>query len=267
MKHSSIATIRRTCTAWLLLAAAPIVGAQAQSPAPAASASGAAAPGVSATAVLSNEQSSYLFGLTFGAQMHGVGVSDQVNMDALTRGMHDGLQGKKSTPAEQQQLNAYVRSVMEAAVAGNQTAAKEFLAHNTHEKGVTTTASGLQYKIVLPGDKKAAVIAPTDEVTVQYRGKLLDGTEFDSSYARGQPAVFRVNGVIPGWQEALVLMKPGAKWQLFVPPELAYGTNPKPGIPGGSLLIFEVELVSVKANDKPAALSPSGPKGPPKKTQ
>ena len=97
MKHSSIATIRRTCTAWLLLAAAPIVGAQAQSPAPAASAPGAAAPGVPATAVLSNEQSSYLFGLTFGAQMHGVGVSDQVNMDALTRGMHDGLQGKKYT--------------------------------------------------------------------------------------------------------------------------------------------------------------------------
>jgi FKBP-type peptidyl-prolyl cis-trans isomerase len=119
----------------------------------------------------------------------------------------------------------------------------------------------------LPGDKKAAVIAPTDEVTVQYRGKLLDGTEFDSSYARGHARPFPVNGVIPGWQEALVLMKPGAKWQLFVPPELAYGNNPKPGIPGGSLLIFDVELVSVKANDKPAALSPADPKGPPKKTK
>ncbi|MEP6546026.1 MAG: FKBP-type peptidyl-prolyl cis-trans isomerase [Gammaproteobacteria bacterium] len=237
------------------MAATPLVGAQAPSPAP------------TPPTTLSSEQSSYLFGLTFGAQMHGVGVSDQVNMDALMRGMRDGLQGKKNTPAEQQQLNAYVRSVMEAAVAVNQAAAKDFLARNAREKGVTTTESGLQYKIVLPGDKKAAAVAPTDEVTVQYRGKLLDGTEFDSSYARGQPATFRVNGVIRGWQEALVLMKPGAKWQLFVPPELAYGASPKPGIPGGSLLIFDVELASVKAGDKPAALSPADPKGPPKRTQ
>jgi FKBP-type peptidyl-prolyl cis-trans isomerase FklB len=89
-------------------------------------------------------------------------------------------------------------------------------------------------------------------VTVQYRGKLLDGSEFDSTYARGTPATFTVNGVIPGWQEALVLMKPGAKWQLFVPPELAYGASPKPGIPGGSLLIFDVELMSVKSSGAPA---------------
>ncbi len=102
-------------------------------------------------------------------------------------------------------------------------------------------------------------------MTVQYRGKLLDGTEFDSSYARGTPVTFPVNGVIPGWQEALVLMKPGAKWQLYVPPELAYGNNPKPGIPGGSLLIFDVELVSVKPKDKPAALTPvPSAKGEPK---
>jgi FKBP-type peptidyl-prolyl cis-trans isomerase len=93
-------------------------------------------------------------------------------------------------------------------------------------------------------------------VTVQYRGKLLDGTEFDSTYTRGAPATFAVNGVIPGWQEALVLMKPGSKWQLFVPPELAYGANPKPGIPGGSLLIFDVELLSVKSSAAPAAPAP-----------
>jgi len=137
---------------------------------------------------------------------------------------------------------------MEAATTHNQAAAKEFLAHNAKEKGVTTTASGLQYKIIAAGNTKAATILPADEVTVQYRGKLLDGSEFDSSYARGTPASFTVNGVIPGWQEALVLMKPGAKWQLFVPPELAYGATPKPGIPGGSLLIFDVELVSVKSS-------------------
>jgi FKBP-type peptidyl-prolyl cis-trans isomerase len=111
----------------------------------------------------------------------------------------------------------------------------------------------MQYKILVAGDSNAAVVTPTDEVTVQYRGKLLDGSEFDSSYARGTPASFPVNGVIPGWQQALVLMKPGAKWQLFVPPELAYGAAPRPGIPGGSLLIFEVELLSVKSSGAPAA--------------
>jgi FKBP-type peptidyl-prolyl cis-trans isomerase FklB len=189
---------------------------------------------------------SYTFGLTFGEQMHSVGITDQVSVDAVARGLKDGLQGKRSTPADRQQVQLFVRSTMEAGLAHNKAAAKDFLAHNGQAKGVVTTASGLQYKIIAPGDSKAAAIAPTDEVTVQYRGKLLDGSEFDSSYSRGAPATFKVNGVIQGWQEALVLMKPGAKWQLFVPPELAYGAGPKPGIPGNSLLIFDVELVSAK---------------------
>jgi FKBP-type peptidyl-prolyl cis-trans isomerase len=262
MKQPNTAMIRRTCAACLLIAVTPIVSAQTPSsdpgkPAHAAAAAPAPPAAPAEPAALSADQSSYLFGLTFGTQMHGVGISDQVNFDAVARGIRDGLQGKKPTPAESQQLNAYVRSVMETSIVRNQAAAKDFLAKNTHEKGVTTTASGLQYKVVTTGDKKAAVIVATDEVTVQYRGKLLDGTEFDSSYARGTPVTFPVNGVIPGWQEALVLMKPGAKWQLFVPPELAYGAAPKPGIPGGSLLIFDVELVSVKPKDKPAAVSPA----------
>jgi FKBP-type peptidyl-prolyl cis-trans isomerase FklB len=194
-----------------------------------------------------------LFGLTFGEQLRRVGIADQVSIDAIARGMKDGLHGKKSTPADQQQVQAYVRSAMESATARNQAAAKDFLGRNAQEKGVKTTPSGMQYKILVAGDSNAAVVTPTDEVTVQYRGKLLDGSEFDSSYARGTPVSFPVNGVIPGWQQALVLMKPGAKWQLFVPPELAYGTAPRPGIPGGSLLIFEVELLSVKSSGAPAA--------------
>ena len=278
MKQPHIATLPKTCAAWLQLAVAPIVGAQTPSSAPAtpakanapvgaapAGAAPAATAAAAAPAPLSADQSSYLFGLTFGTQMHGVGISDQVNFDAVARGIRDGLQGKKPSPTEQQQLNAYVRSVMETSIAHNQAAAKDFLAKNTHEKGVTTAASGLQYKVVAPGDAKAAAIIPTDVVTVQYRGKLLDGTEFDSSYARGTPVTFPVNGVIPGWQEALILMKPGAKWQLFVPPDLAYGNNPKPGIPGGSLLIFDVEVVSVKPKDAPAAQTPvPAAKGDPK---
>jgi FKBP-type peptidyl-prolyl cis-trans isomerase len=216
MKQTNVGILRRTRIAWAMVAAAPLVGAQTPSSAP-------------------------------------VGITDQVTVEAIARGLKDGLQGKKSTPADRQQVQEYVHSVMDAVVTRNQAAAKDFLARNGHEKGVTTTASGLQYKIILPGDRKAAGPAPTDTVTVQYRGKLLDGSEFDSTYARGAPASFTVNGVIPGWQEALVLMKPGAKWQLFVPPELAYGASPKPGIPGGSLLIFDVELQSVKSSGAPAA--------------
>ena len=253
MKHINIGILRRTCGAWLMVAAAPLAGAQTPpSPAPApAPADAPAAP---------SGPSGYLFGLTFGEQLHNVGVADQVAIEDIERGLKDGLQGKKSTPADRQQVQEFVRAAMASAITRNQAAAKDFLARNGHEKGVMTTASGLEYKVISAGDRKAPAIAPTDAVTVQYRGKLLDGTEFDSTYARGAPASFTVNGVIPGWQEALVLMKPGAKWQLFVPPELAYGARAQPGIPGGSLLIFEVELVSVKSSGAPAAPAKPTPK-------
>ena len=254
MKQITVELTLRACAAWLMIAAAPLA---AGAPTPAAQTPAAAppppAPAAAAPAAPSTDQISYLFGLTFGEQMHRVGITDQLSLDAVARGLKDGLQGKRTEPANQQQLDAYVRSAMQSAVARNQTAGKDFLARNAHEKGVTTTASGLQYKILAAGDRKAPAAGPTDEVAVNYRGTLLDGTEFDSSYSRGTPATFAVNGVIPGWQEALVLMKPGAKWQLFVPAELAYGTIPRPGIPGGSLLIFEVELLSVKANGPPSA--------------
>jgi FKBP-type peptidyl-prolyl cis-trans isomerase FklB len=264
MKQINTSILRQTCIACVMAAAAPLVGAQTPSSAPVTpppTASSAADPAAAQNA----DQTGYLFGLTFGEQMHGVGITDQVSIEAIARGLKDGLQGKRSTPADRQQVQEFVHSVMESALARNQSAAKDFLARNGREKGVTTTASGLQYKVILPGDRKAAAVAPTDAVTVQYRGKLLDGSEFDSTYTRGAPATFTVNGVIPGWQEALVLMKPGAKWQLFVPPELAYGVSPKPGIPGGSLLIFDVELLSVKSSGAPATPSEqSGAKPAPK---
>jgi len=206
----------------------------------------AAPPPVPAAPVETPAQhTSYLFGLTFGEQLHSVGVADQVDADAIERGVKDGLQGKKATRAEQQQIQEFVRSTMVAAATANKASAQEFLAKNGKDESVKTTASGLQYKVLEPGDAKAPDVAATDEVSVNYRGKLLDGTEFDSSYTRGTPATFRINGVIKGWQEALVLMKPGAKWQLFIPPDLAYGDSPRPGIPAGSLLIFDVELLSV----------------------
>jgi FKBP-type peptidyl-prolyl cis-trans isomerase FklB len=236
--HNMDRVVRRTRGLWVLMAAAPLAGAQA----PAPSSPAAVAPATDS----SNVETSYLFGLTFGEQMHSVGISTQVDTDAITRGLKDGLQGKKSTRADQQQIQAFVQSVMAAQLAHNKSAAQEFLTKNGREKGVKTTADGLQYKVLIPGNAKAEAIGPNDEVTVNYRGKLLDGSEFDSSYSRGTPATFKVNGVIKGWQEAIVLMKPGAKWQLFIPPELAYDASPRPGIPAGSLLIFDVELVSVK---------------------
>jgi len=267
MKKTSIGTLSRTLGLWILVAAASLSvesSAAAQTPARAQDQSQApkappGAPGADPAPPPTPDQASYLFGLMFGTQLHNAGMGADVSIDAVTRGMKEGLQGKQPTPAQQQQLQQYARTSMQAQVARNQTAAKEFLARNTREKGVVTTESGLEYKILNVGDKKAPDIKPTDKVTVEYRGTLIDGTEFDSSAARGMPATFPVNGVIKGWQEALVLMKPGAKWQLFIPPELAYGDAPRPKIPGGSLLIFEVNLLSAVAGAAPAPAAAAPP--------
>src|ERR1700730_17703129 len=121
----------------------------------------------------------------------------------------------------------------------------KFLADNKAKEGVKTTASGLQYKVLKEGT--GATPKSSDTVTVNYRGTLLDGTEFDSSYKRGQPATFPVAGVIKGWTEALQIMKAGSKYQLFIPASLAYGEQGRPGIPPNSVLIFEVELMDVKS--------------------
>jgi FKBP-type peptidyl-prolyl cis-trans isomerase len=208
-----------------------------------------------------------LFGLSFGAQLRGAGVAGDLSNEAIDRGIKEAMNGKEPTPAQMQQLQAYVRTAAQATATRNKTAASDYLERNSHEKGVVTTPSGLQYKVISPGDKKAPLITAQDQVTVQYRGHLLDGTEFDSSYARGVPATFPVTGVIKGWQEGLVLMRPGSKYRLFVPPDLAYGSVPRPKIPAGSLLIFEVEIVSVQpqsaAAPKPPAAAPKAATPPP----
>jgi FKBP-type peptidyl-prolyl cis-trans isomerase FklB len=190
---------------------------------------------------------SYSAGLQVGEGMHRAGFTNEIDVEAFARGLKDALAGKASTPEDRERLNQFIAEVRNNVLTRNHAAARDFLAKNAGANGVVTTASGLQYKILQAGDAKAPSPGPGDKVTVQYRGTLLDGTEFDSSYARGTPATFQVNGVIKGWQEALVLMKPGAKWQLFVPPELAYDANSRPPIPPGSLLLFDVELVSVGA--------------------
>jgi FKBP-type peptidyl-prolyl cis-trans isomerase FklB len=232
----------------------------AQTPPPAVKPPPATAPGADPGPPPTPEQISYLIGLVFGAQMRNTGIMPEaIVSDSVVRGLKEGLQGKQPSPADQQQLQAYARAAGDAMAAREANAAKDFLAKNAKVKGVVTTASGLQYKILADGNKKAPPIAPTDSVTVDYRGKLINGTEFDSSYSRGVPATFPVNGVIKGWQEALVLMKPGAKWQLFIPPELAYGPRAQPKIPPNSLLIFEVSVISAEA----AGAAPKAPPGTP----
>jgi FKBP-type peptidyl-prolyl cis-trans isomerase FklB len=245
----------------LVLVAVAALGV-AQTPPPASNPPPATAPGADPAPSYTPDQISYVFGLIFGAQVHGAGITNEVMPESALRGITDGLQGKQPSPADLQQVQAFVRSVSAAAAARNQTAAKDFLARNGHEKGVVTTASGLQYKIIAAGDKKALPIGVGDSVTADYRGKLIDGTEFDSSYSRGVPQVFPVNGVIKGWQEALVLMKPGAKWQLFIPPELAYGPRAQAKIPANSLLIFELNVISAESRSAPKA-PPGTPPTPP----
>jgi len=133
-----------------------------------------------------------------------------------------------------------------------------FLAENKAKEGVVTMASGLQYKILKQGDGPRPTAA--DSVVCNYKGTLLSGKEFDSSYKRGQPATFPVGGVIKGWTEALQLMPVGSKWQLFIPPDLAYGDRQAgPDITPGSTLVFEVELLSIQA--KNASAAPAAPAG------
>ena len=122
---------------------------------------------------------------------------------------------------------------------------KAFLASNAHVSGVITTASGLEYRVLRSGPTSGLEPKPADEVKVDYEGKLLDGQVFDSSYARGQPAVLTVRDLVPGWQEALQHMRPGDEWLIYVPPKLGYGDKGVGPIPANSVLVFKLDLIGV----------------------
>jgi FKBP-type peptidyl-prolyl cis-trans isomerase FklB len=170
---------------------------------------------------------------------------DAINSQRLAQGVRDALTGEvKISEVDKKNIQQLVSNASARAAETNHRAAAQFLAENGKKPGVVTTASGLQYKVLAAGSGESP--NATDEVTVNYRGTLLDGTEFDSSYKRGQPATFVLGRVIPGWTEGLQLMKPGANYQLFVPPQLAYDLHGRPPIPPGSMLIFEVRLIAVK---------------------
>jgi FKBP-type peptidyl-prolyl cis-trans isomerase FklB len=200
-------------------------------------------------------KASYSIGVSMGEQMKATGVSaDAISIERLAQGIRDALNGKaKMSQADQENIRELITSARSGQVEKNHTAAAAFLAENGKKKDVQTTASGLQYKVITPGS--GAAPSATDEVVVNYKGTLLDGSVFDQTEGRG-PATFGVNQVIPGWTEALQLMKPGAKYQLFIPPKLAYDERSPPAIPPGSMLLFDVELVSVKPPKSPAGMAP-----------
>jgi FKBP-type peptidyl-prolyl cis-trans isomerase FklB len=211
------------------------------------------------------DKASYGIGLELGNSLKKGKVD--VNTDVLVKGLKDALSGAKPLLTEEQvkeTMTALQKEMMDKQAAANKeageknkAAGEKFLAENKTKEGVKTTASGLQYKVL----KEGAGNPPkeTDMVITNYKGTLLDGTEFDSSYKRNEPATFPVNRVIKGWTEALLLMKPGSKYQLFIPSNLAYGERAVgKDIGPDSTLIFEVELVGIKPPDATPTPPPPG---------
>ena len=196
---------------------------------------------------------SYIIGTIVARDMQRQGVD--LDVDLFMKGLRDVLSGAKPAMSDQDvqetmnvfknELTAKKQAATKKLVEENKKKEEAFLGENKKKEGVHTLESGLQYKVIKEGSGNKPTLY--DKVTINYRGTFIDGTEFDSSYKRKQPAIFAVNGVIPGWTEALPLMKTGSIWQIFVPAKLAYGeTGAGRGIiPPNAMLIFEVELLSI----------------------
>ncbi len=204
------------------------------------------------------DKQSYAIGMNIGKSIHRDGVD--VDPNILLRGMKDALAGGKTVLTDDEakavmtNLQAEMRKQQaekaQVAAETNKKAGDAFLAENKTKDGVVTLPSGLQYKILTEGTGPKPTA--TDTIVCNYKGTLLDNTEFDSSYSRKQPLTIPVGGVIKGWTEALQLMPVGSKWQLFIPSDLAYGPQPKGPIGPNSTLIFEVELLSIQPKVEPA---------------
>lgn len=215
-------------------------------------------PVVPLTLKTEREKASYAMGMNMGRNFQKNGVTIDPNI--LLRGIKDAMAGKTllltdkeaqdALKALQTEVQTAQQEKMKVAGAANRKIGDEFLAANKSKDGVVVLPSGLQYKILTAGAGPKPTAA--DTVVCNYRGTLINGAEFDSSYKRGQPATFPVGGVIKGWTEALQLMPVGSKWQLFIPADLAYGDQARGNdITPGSTLIFEVELVSIQAKPAP----------------
>jgi FKBP-type peptidyl-prolyl cis-trans isomerase len=214
------------------------------------------------------DKASYAIGVNIGKQMR----KDTVDVDPviISRGMKDAIAGGKLLLTDDEmkialtklsgELRAKQEAAMQKAGEANKKAGDDFLAQNKTKEGVVALPDGLQYKILKQGTGPKPTAS--DSVVCNYRGTLLDGIEFDSSYKRGQPATFPVSGVIKGWTEAVQLMPVGSKWQLFLPADLAYGNRGAgPDIGPNATLIFEVELLSIQ-NKAAAQAAPNAPNSP-----
>ena len=204
-------------------------------------------------------QASYAIGQQIGNNL----IAQNIDIDSTTlaASLEDAIKGTPSKMKDDEIQKAMMK-LQESAMKkqqeegeGNKKKSAEFMEKNKTAEGVKVTASGMQYKVITEGT--GAIPKKEDTVKCHYTGTLLDGTKFDSSVDRGQPAEFPVAGVIPGWTEALQMMKVGSKYKLFIPPELAYGASGRPGIPANSALIFEVELLDIVKPGKAAAPAPA----------
>jgi FKBP-type peptidyl-prolyl cis-trans isomerase len=209
--------------------------------------------------VTDKDKQSYSIGVNVGKSLHrdSIDVEPKIVLQGLEDALADGKllltddQMKTVMTALQTQVRQKLEEKRQAQAETDQKDGAAFMAANATKEGVVTLPSGLQYKILVAGTGPKPTA--TDSVVCNYRGTLLDNTEFDNSYTRGQPLTFNVGGVIKGWTEALQLMPVGSKWQLFVPPDLAYGERGKGPIGPNSTLIFEVELLSIQPKTPPAA--------------
>ena len=210
------------------------------------------------------DRESYAYGMGFGANLKKNGVD--LDLDLFLRGMKDGESGGKTLLTEEQMMAAIGqlrRDVMQQQqkvhlqeAQKNEVEGEAFLDHNKTQPGVITLTNGMQYKVITEGT--GATPGPNDMVTVNYRGTLVDGKQFDSSYDRKTPLECNVSGgIIRGWTEALEQMKVGSKWEIYLPPDLAYGPMGRPPLIGpNETLIFEIELLGVKARPAPAQVQP-----------
>ncbi|MFA6986745.1 MAG: FKBP-type peptidyl-prolyl cis-trans isomerase [Arenimonas sp.] len=242
-------------SAVLMTAIACSMSCTAQAPAPEADKAAAkpAEPAMSATAAAMSERqrNSYMIGMDVAKSLEP--IKDEIDIAALAQAMQASFDGKKTklTPAEAELVRNAFGQKMQAKMAAKAAAegqknlqeGQAFLAANKSKPGVRSTPSGLQYQVLRQGSGPTP--QPTDKVRVHYKGTLLNGTEFDSSYSRGEPVEFALNQVIPGWTEGVALMPVNSKYMLWIPSNLAYGPNGQPPIGANSTLVFEVELLGI----------------------
>ncbi|MDR1177673.1 MAG: FKBP-type peptidyl-prolyl cis-trans isomerase [Spirochaetaceae bacterium] len=223
--------VKRCCIA-ALLSATLLIACNAQN------ASTGAAPGGG------DENTSYAFGFVIGSDLRQLGL--EFDYDAFTRGFKDSVEDLN----KELSMEEAIATIQQAFTDASRAKESAFFAENGQKEGVITTASGLQYEVVTEGS--GVKPGAEDTVSVNYEGTLVDGTVFDSSYTRGEPAEFPLNMVIPGWSEGLMLMSVGSTYRLYIPSDLAYGPQGSPGaIPPYATLIFDVELLSIKPQEAP----------------